>query len=758
MGKRFVSILLVLVFIISLSGCTKDKKEVNAGTNTGKDAGVSNDESNKDNNADEKMGRYMEKDVELPKLAGNEQLMKIIQNAQKQFEVYTQDASKGMFYCYTQQEDNSWKQSEPGWLNGEALKKLQLQLTDLCLGEDGNYYACFQNYTDGYVSTIIKASNDGNEAEILDLSYLNKVVKTVNGTDYYPMIQRFSVLKSGDIAINDTWTQDKLILLSPVGEKIDSIDIGDNQNFLADDNGIIVSNKDGKIITYNTETKNIDRTLVYEGKSTTKAYTLKEDGTLFMGDSAGIHRIVSNGTLWETTVDGALNSMSMPSLYLTDLFVTEGEQQEEYYAIYSDYKAGYQIKHYVFDNKVPSVPEKELTVYSLKENKTIRQAISLFQAQNANVRINYVVAMGEEEGNVSDYIRALNTELLSGKGADILLLDGLPIDSYIEKGVLADISDIVGKMDKAGDLLKNISASYDKDGKTYRIPIRFGVPIILGNQEALDSSNNLADLVAHIKKTDMPYTGITTYADLLKDYLALHFNEICVDGKLEQERLKEFLEDMKVISEDCKAVEVLNQASGMQSSNSAGGIIFSSDDLFQNSIYSVGKYETGTSQLNNVIDTMISNQLRKDNKLEFNTIGQSFIPKGLVALNRASKETDIAKEFISFLFTTEVQDTNLYDGFPVNAASMKKWFEEENPDLMLALSNEDGDMVTATWPSKEDRDVYLEAIEKVNQPIEINQILYDMIIQSAVSFLSGGSDIDQVTSEIMSKVNTYLAE
>jgi hypothetical protein len=34
-----------------------------------------------------------------------------------------------------------------------------------------------------------------------------------------------------------------------------------------------------------------------------------------------------------------------------------------------------------------------------------------------------------------DYIRTLNTELLAGNGPDILVLNELPADSFVEKGV-----------------------------------------------------------------------------------------------------------------------------------------------------------------------------------------------------------------------------------------------------------------------------------------------------------------------------------
>lgn len=45
-----------------------------------------------------------------------------------------------------------------------------------------------------------------------------------------------------------------------------------------------------------------------------------------------------------------------------------------------------------------------------------------------------------------DVIRALNTELLNGKGADVLILDGLPMETYKNKGILADLSSLFEKV------------------------------------------------------------------------------------------------------------------------------------------------------------------------------------------------------------------------------------------------------------------------------------------------------------------------
>ncbi len=56
----------------------------------------------------------------------------------------------------------------------------------------------------------------------------------------------------------------------------------------------------------------------------------------------------------------------------------------------------------------------------------------------------------------SDAIRTLNTEVMAGEGPDILFMDGLPVNSYIEKGLLADVSDVMNPLISDGKLLKTL--------------------------------------------------------------------------------------------------------------------------------------------------------------------------------------------------------------------------------------------------------------------------------------------------------------
>ena len=157
------------------------------------------------------------------------------------------------------------------------------------------------------------------------------------------------------------------------------------------------------------------------------------------------------------------------------------------------------LEYYVFDPSIPSVPEKTLKVFGLSENDTVRQAIIRFQKKHTDVKVEFHTS-GKTAGEVStDDIRTLNTELLSGNGADVLLLDGLPVDSYIEKGVLEDLTDLAadltGQDSYLEEILKNTAQS---GGKIYGMPLKFKIPILFGDEEVKAALESIDTLQAYM--------------------------------------------------------------------------------------------------------------------------------------------------------------------------------------------------------------------------------------------------------------------
>ena len=100
------------------------------------------------------------------------------------------------------------------------------------------------------------------------------------------------------------------------------------------------------------------------------------------------------------------------------------------------------------------------------------------------------IGVSEENGvTAEDALRTLNTEILAGKGPDILILDGMPVDGYIEKGILADIKGILDEVESADGIFANIKNIYENNGSIYCMPCRFKIPVIAGSKEAVETAS-----------------------------------------------------------------------------------------------------------------------------------------------------------------------------------------------------------------------------------------------------------------------------
>ena len=123
---------------------------------------------------------------------------------------------------------------------------------------------------------------------------------------------------------------------------------------------------------------------------------------------------------------------------------------------------------------------KKLNIYSLQENQVLEQWINYYENHNKDIKINYDYCEGMTDAEINDAIKTLNSEIISGKGPDILVLDGLPTKSYIDKGLLIDESDIVNNLNNEEFFSNILKESKIKD-KFYSIPALFSVNIVINH-------------------------------------------------------------------------------------------------------------------------------------------------------------------------------------------------------------------------------------------------------------------------------------
>ena len=248
-------------------------------------------------------------------------------------------------------------------------------------------------------------------------------------------------------------------------------------------------------------------------------------------------------------VDSAISSFGDNEMYLMAFVEKSNGEFLTAFSDWSNAESGAAIINFAYDANIPSVPENQLVVYSMLENYSIRQAISSYAKEHPDTYVKYEIGLTYGDGTTqSDALKNLNTEIMAGNGPDIIILDGLSAESYIEKGLLEDISDVINPLVEDGTIFKNIVDAYTNDGKIYQIPTSFKYPILLGNKEDINSVSDLDSLVELTKKLstqsekrifDNYFTGSSLVYSLYYLYGNDWLNE---DDTINEDALRNFFE------------------------------------------------------------------------------------------------------------------------------------------------------------------------------------------------------------------------
>ena len=190
------------------------------------------------------------------------------------------------------------------------------------------------------------------------------------------------------------------------------------------------------------------------GDSEDELYYVNHEGLFY-------HKI--GGSTTEQLMNGELTSLGDRSIDFQALY----KYDDKNYMVFAvDSQETRHCYRYTYDAEVSAVPENQITVYALEDTNALQQVITAYQKAYPDVVVKKTIGISGEDGvTAEDAVKSLNTEMLAGKGPDVLVLDGLPTESYKEKGVLADLSSYVKAADKKEGLFTNITDAYAGNGK-----------------------------------------------------------------------------------------------------------------------------------------------------------------------------------------------------------------------------------------------------------------------------------------------------
>lgn len=506
-------------------------------------------------------------------------------------------------------------------------------------------------------------------------------------------------------------------------------------------NVVVITKADNSgAVLYDLSTGDRTDQLAYEGLGETSCLGLDEEG-LFVAGSSGIFR--QDGDNWQMIVDGGLTSLMLP----TSLTVVSGGA-EDYYAWLGG--EDFQLLHYTYSADTPAQPSTTLEIFSLHDNNTIRQAMGEFQRLNPDVRVSLQVGMEEDSGaTAEDVIRALNTELIAGKGPDLIVLDGLPVDSYIEKGVLKDITALTDDLTGELGLLANLMDTYTVDSKTYGVPSRFGLPVMLGKETQMQALDSLADLVSEVEVGQAATVPLLRAPDslwkdggmLMEYYEASVDNWTREDGSIDEAALTAFLAEMLRLDQTLKQytpqmgknlmVAAGRKGMGMEIVDTGAWDL--RDDRAQVHIQNL----TGMMSLQ-AISSMLGDKPGMTLHSLFDK--NKYYPRGGVGVVAAGKQQQLAADFVELLLSPVVQDKYLYDGFPVNSRSLETMIDQTLAEENLS------DMG------------FVELCGQLNHVIFADQVVKDAVQQQIANLLSGAVTPAEAAAKVVENTKLYLAE
>jgi len=529
----------------------------------------------------------------------------------------------------------------------------------------------------------------------------------------------------------------------------------------------------GEILLFDLSTGKLVETVAREGLDGQAFVGLDAEG-LFVADGAGISRRTDGR--WELLVDGSLTSLVTPNILIEDL-LCDGEGV--WYAFLSTAMGeSTRLVRFYYNPDIPTQPSQELTIFSLHDNATARLAIAAFQRKNPDVRVTLEVGIEtpantgmmiigpggrpqeqqpDNSATVDDVIRALNTRLLAGRGPDLIILDGLPLQSYIEKGVLKDISSLARKLTSEENLLANLTNAYAFNGKTYALPSRFSLPVMLGDGARLEGLGSLADLVravrdygkgepALLRAPDSLWqdTGLMMYA-----YDASVAGFTNANGSLDEAALARYLSDALALTDALREIYPEANQGGMAIAfarpmgGPARGIDMGAMDIANR------RALIHLQILDNSIGyAMIANQLGTMEGMEIASLfGQGrFTPVGGIGVVSAGKQQSLAEAFIQTMVGKAVQDNFLADAFPVNRAAWDTMAEQLEERFFM---NDAGEFSDMGFPA---------LCESLDAPLFVDQYVKSAVQARAKSIVDGSMTPEEAAAKVVADTRLYLAE
>lgn len=444
-------------------------------------------------------------------------------------------------------------------------------------------------------------------------------------------------------------------------------------------------------------------------------------------------------------------------------------------------------------------PVTEITVSVMYEDYSLMSMASAFRASHPDIRIKIKEMIPQEEINKQgvDYnalIQRVNTEIISGKAADVLLLDGLPYQSYGKKNILEDLLPLMENDPEfnMGDYRQNIFGAFKLNGKLYALPTGFTTQTFMSKKGVfikpeLTTADFFEKLFA-LKNTEVPMQYARDASSLYYTLLYANipqFQDANGNIMLDSPEFIAFLENIKKADElyknrpqDEGEGDIMYGGVSVTRAYSSSAVAMPApnpdEPQFTMDFGSLYGYYAATSwkqQYGKDVELRYIPSIRLPNI-------KGFMSSSVYGINRSSKNKDAAWQFLKFLVSEQLQSSDYYGyGMPVNLKASRKLagltlreanndrrqFELDNMRSSAAQSEATEkdpyyEQYISNLFSQEDADMIDKMAGEVDTLLSYDTTVITMANEELEPYLKGQKSAAETAKTLQSRLSMYLSE
>lgn len=473
------------------------------------------------------------------------------------------------------------------------------------------------------------------------------------------------------------------------------------------------------------------------------------DGTLISADNEGIFRCEAGTQDWKKLMSGLDTSFSLSSTWCTGMTVL---QDGRIYALFQEEGGGRRLLMYEYDPEAVPVVSTVLKLYAVEENTLLLNAAALYHRENPEVLIEVEYVYSREDlydKEALDYNtvqQQINTLLMGSEAPDILVLDHLNKESYLEKGLLVELQDVLAPMEQNGELLSNIMGAYHtEDGKQYIVPMQFGFTLAMGRDITVQDMASMETLGAFLSGKSENYMGPRTVTELVDLFYPYFCGSMVENKELNREALSGYLESLKQITDNSGLIEQRDKNERDY-------------NLWELAYKAKFEMEMNAGFYDSMFPLAIADYIKSD----FAAFENTFVPYVEMAISSKSEYQDIAKDFLAFCLSEEVQGKDYYTGFPVNAGCLETQAEIDRTDYAAETTIEIGEgaeelFQIGAYPA-ETAQKLVALCKGLDRPIKEDAKIREVLIETLPPYLQGVQSLEETLDKIEGGLKMYLAE